>query len=87
LICFHGSNLTEFGPDLGWGAFATRLEHHVIGDGDFSCRRDLFYEPLVEQTAGELDACLDAAIGGESLRSRGMPGTMPLLSSVARLLE
>jgi thioesterase domain-containing protein/acyl carrier protein len=63
LICFHGSNLTEFGPDLGWQAFATRLEHHVIGDGDFSCRRDLFYEPLVEQTARELNACLDAAMG------------------------
>jgi len=65
LICFHGSNLTEFGPDLGWGAFATRLEHHVIGDGDFFRRRDLFHEPLVEQTARELNACLDAAMGSE----------------------
>jgi hypothetical protein len=65
LICFHGSNLTEFGPDLGWEPFATRLEHHVIGDGDFSCRRDLFYEPLVEQTARELNVCLDAAMGSE----------------------
>ena len=65
LICFHGSNLTEFGPDLGWGPFATRLEHHVIGDGDFFRRRDLFHEPLVEQTARELNACLDAAMGTE----------------------
>jgi hypothetical protein len=65
LICFHGSNLTEFGPDLGWGPFATGLEHHVIGDGDFLGRRDLFFEPLVEQTARELNACLDAAMGIE----------------------
>ena len=65
LICFHGSNLTEFGPDLGWGPFATRLEHHVIGDGDFDRRRDLFHVPLVDQTARELNACLAGAMGSE----------------------
>jgi hypothetical protein len=78
LICFHGSNLTEFGPDLGWGPFATSLEHHVIGDGDFLGRRDLFFEPLVQQTASELNACLDAAMVTEVARGRRISRSMPL---------
>jgi hypothetical protein len=62
LHLFHGSNLTQFGPDLGWGGLAAELKHHVIGDGDYEDRRKFFREPQVEETARELDACLDAAM-------------------------
>ena len=67
----HGSNLTEFGPELGWEGLAGNFEHLVIGDGTYQSRRQLFIEPLVERTASELNALLDAAIGeGED---RGQP--------------
>jgi len=62
LQLFYGSNLTQFGPDLGWGGLAAELEHHVIGDADYKGRRQFFREPLVEEAARELDACLDAAM-------------------------
>jgi aspartate racemase len=58
----HGSRLTDYGPELGWNGLAEKFEHLVIGDGNYQTRREIFNEPLVERTAKELNALLDAAI-------------------------
>jgi amino acid adenylation domain-containing protein len=61
LIFLRGSNLTEFGPNLGWDGLAESFEHRLIGHSNYDSRRELFNEPLVEQTARELNAFLERA--------------------------
>jgi thioesterase domain-containing protein len=63
LTLLYGSKLTEFGPDLGWGGLAGTLEHHLIGESEFTTRRDLFREPEAGLTARTLHECLERAEG------------------------
>jgi amino acid adenylation domain-containing protein len=60
LVLFHGSDYAS-DPNLGWGRLADRLEHRIIGEGAQDSRRDLMDEPLVNQTARELSACIQGA--------------------------
>jgi amino acid adenylation domain-containing protein len=66
LFLFHGADYAA-DPNLGWDGLAAHLEHRIIGDSGQDSRRDLMNEPLVQQTARELEECIALAREAEQV--------------------
>jgi hypothetical protein len=64
ITLFHGKDLSETDPNLGWNGLADRLDNFEIGDGGLRSRRDIMNEPLVGLLAKQLESCLEAGRSG-----------------------
>jgi len=80
LVLFHGSDYAS-DPNLGWDRLADCLEHRIIGEGAQGSRRDLMDEPLVDQTARELSACINGASAPSGFPSTSVTATFPATRS------
>ena len=59
---FRGRGIYDHDPEMGWtGLVKGGLEIHYIGDRDQDARREIVNEPLVQELAAELKACLSRA--------------------------
>ncbi len=76
LVLFHGSDYAS-DPNLGWDRLADGIEHRIIGKGAQHLRRDLMDDPLVDQTARELSACIRGASAASGFPSTSIGVIFP----------